>query len=41
MNLALVQIPFSVSGVSVVNKSDIALTAYVYNSAVYFLYFII
>ena len=41
MKSAFVQMSFSVVGVSVVNKNDIAFTAHVYNSAVYFLYFII
>ena len=38
MNFALIQMSFSVNVVSVVNKSDIAFTTYIDESAVYFLW---
>ena len=41
MKSAFVQMSFDVIGVSVVNKNDIAFTAHVYKSAVYFLWFMI
>ena len=41
MNFTFVQMPFNVNCVTAVNKSDIASTTHVYESAVYFLRFVI